>query len=621
MLTDEQFNALLGRVGVGNTGANTTGDNAGGSSKSVKPVRPSVDIDTTESDWAVFLDDWKRFKRMAKLTAIVDTRDNLRQCCATQLNKMLFDVKGADILDSATEEDLIGWIKAIAVKGVHKEVHRTTFVSIQQKQGEGGNAYYSRLKSASSLCDFRVAAPSACADDNCTCAHHGMQISYQDDMVATQLVAGLYSNEHKSKILSDSATLTKLDDKLEKLLVLEKSDISMSSLGGTDAFANYTYGRNDHEKGIKDIDKRKREKVTQRRRWEKADANSKCPDCKKKHPQCATCKGYHKCTTKCNFCKDMGHIKNCCPKYVSSLIAAAANTNAGEDDDEGVAFNYSCSVVQKVMCNDITYNTFSVSVHQISTYLLTHMECKDESFLAAKPAKAPLIRVTCTLIVPFHSLYGRHLPDEMRRPKSVKTEGLADTGAQVCTAGPNLLSRFNVDPSFLIPTKLEVKGITHYPVTMLGALFLEVSSTGMRTRQIVYIAREARSLILSETALKHLGVIPANFPTAGSFDGMPLKMIREVEHMDTNQSAAGNQSSKTLQADVAFRTLVKNSCGCFLRTEVPPLPTKIPCDKPEMNRALLQQWILEYYKTSAFNICPHQLIPTITGPDMVIVTE
>ena len=73
---------------------------------------------------------------MAKLTVIEEIRDNLRQCCATQLNKRLFDVKGAATLDAAEEVQLIEWIKEIAVKGVHKEVHRTQFVHCKQKQGE-----------------------------------------------------------------------------------------------------------------------------------------------------------------------------------------------------------------------------------------------------------------------------------------------------------------------------------------------------------------------------------------------------------------------------------------------------------------------------------------------------
>ncbi len=257
------------------------------------------------------------------------------------------------------------------------------------------------------------------------------------------------------------------------------------------------------------------------------------------------------------------------------------------------------------------------------------MECKDNLFRAAKPAKAPLIRVSCKLLVTNHAAYGRYLQDGERGTKTVKADGLADTGAQVCTAGPNLLSQFHVSLSFLIPTRLEVKGITHFPVTMLGALFLEVSSNGMRTQQIVYIAREARSLILSETALKDLGVIPANFPTAGSFDGVMVS--QPVKPLDTtmlSRTVGGSGSSGVTvdrlvaqeRADVAA-TVTKNSCGCPLRTDLPPLPKTIPCEKPEMNRSLLRKWILEYYKSSAFNICPHQLTPTITGPDMLIVTK
>ncbi len=546
-LSQEQFTELLQTLTGGNAGGNARGGTGGtgeSSSKSVKAVRPNVDVDTTEGEWAVFEDNWGRFKRMSKLTAATEIRDNLRQCCAAQLNKMLFDVKGPATLNSATEENLLNWIKAIAVKEAHKEVHRTQFVSIKQKQGEGGNAYYSRLKAAASFCDFRVPAPSTCGGVDCTCPNHGMEVSYQDDMVSTQLVAGLYSGDHQSKILSESATLNTLDDKLNKLLVLEKSDTSLSSLGGADAFVNYS-GRRDHDyskKGAKDG----------RRRREKEDAAAKakntsggsCPECHQKHPQCTICKGYHKCTTKCNSCKEMGHIKNCCPKSLASLIAAAtavtaANVNARNgnndnpngpevEDEENIAFGFMVAITEQPgPYHKSPTTSFSVHAHQISTHLLSHMECKDASFRVATPAKAPLIRVVCKLLIANHAIYGRYTTqDDVRQKKKVKTSGLADTGAQVCTAGPNLLSQFHIDLNFLIPTRLEVKGITHFPVTMLGALFLEVSSNGMCTQQIVYIAHEARSLILSETALKDLGVIPTNFPTAGSFDGSPLRQER-----------------------------------------------------------------------------------------------
>ena len=153
-LSQDQFQQLLGQLGAGNNDGAATG-----SSKSVKPTRPTIDIDTSEGEWSVFEDQWSRFKRMAKLTDLEDIRDNLRQCCSTQLNKRLFDVKGAATLDAASEVDLLAWIKEIAVQGVHKEVHRTQFVHCKQKQGEKLNSYHGRLKAESKLCDFRVPAP------------------------------------------------------------------------------------------------------------------------------------------------------------------------------------------------------------------------------------------------------------------------------------------------------------------------------------------------------------------------------------------------------------------------------------------------------------------------------
>ena len=121
-LSEEQFQTLLGRLSTGNANANANGGGAAAvSSQTVKAVRPSIDLDMTESEWEVFVDDqWARFKRMAKLTVVSEIRDNLRACCSIQLNKRLFDVKGVSLLNAASEEDLLSWIKAIAVKRLYK---------------------------------------------------------------------------------------------------------------------------------------------------------------------------------------------------------------------------------------------------------------------------------------------------------------------------------------------------------------------------------------------------------------------------------------------------------------------------------------------------------------------
>lgn len=618
-MTQEQFAELMGRLSTRGGAGNDVGRNASTPSKQVKPERPSIEIDTTEGEWAIFEDQWLRFKRMAKLTVIDEIRDNLRQCCGSQLNKRLFDVKGPATLNAATEENLLAWIKEIAVKGVHKEVHRTQFVHLKQKQGESINSYLGRLKAEAALCDFYQNAPNTCAaGDACNCTNHGIRVSYQDDMVATQLVAGLYNSDHQAKILAESAALITLDEKLNRLLIFEKSEASLSSLAGNEAISNYTGGEYRRHK-LKDRNRQQFKNPTRGGGGNavsggggKSGVNDPCMICRKKHPQCAACNGYHKCTTECNLCHSMGHIRNCCPNTaINSNVTVDAPLTADLSlDEEDVVFQFHVSseeplAVERKMdeVSEEPKPGLSNSL-SISAELLSHMEYINKRFQKMKPHDAPFLEVSCKLLVCSHANYGRNISYPEGEAPSHDISGLADTGAQVCTAGSDLLTILGIGQESLIPTIMGVKGVSRSPVEILGALFLQVSASGLCTKQIVYIARGARSLILSEKALMDLGVIPVNFPSAGMF----------------KRAQVCSEQIQEATVEVSQAVLL-NNCGCPLRTELPPKPKVIPVEKPEQNRLLLFKWILNYYKSSAFNICPHQLTPEITGPKMLIITE
>ena len=71
-LTNEQFQALL--VAAREGGAANSMAEGSGSSKAAKPLRPSVDMDTTEGEWGLFLDNWARYKRMSNLVDLTDLR-------------------------------------------------------------------------------------------------------------------------------------------------------------------------------------------------------------------------------------------------------------------------------------------------------------------------------------------------------------------------------------------------------------------------------------------------------------------------------------------------------------------------------------------------------------------
>ena len=658
-LSDAQFNQLLeklkgaggGAAGADGNGGSSTTDST---SKSAKPPsRPIVDIDTTDGEWAIFDDQWSRYKRMAKLTALDDIRDNLRQCCGPSLNKRLFDLKGPAVLNSATEEDLLLWIKQIAVKGAHMEVHRNNFVQLKQKQGETINSYLGRLKASARLCEFKQAAPESCSNNDCNCPNHGVRVSYEDDQVSTQLVAGLYNTDHQARILSETTSLKTLDQKLQRLVSLEKSETAMSSLNGQVVNSNYTGGTNRRNERQNHSGERGRSRTPVRggrggrndsrgrsnnrthtpnsrthtpnsrahtpNSRNNIDNNENCLECGRRHPQCAVCNGFHKCTTKCNSCQAMGHIRNCCPLNSNAVTAAADDASSrnvrheAHTDEESIVFQFHIQSEEQIITSELN-NSNSL---MISTELITHMEWMNDKFERMKPQDAPFLKVSCKLMITAHINYGRKCTPETS--EGAEVSGLADTGAQICTAGTDFLVTMGIDLNFLIPTRMSVKGVCQSKVSVLGALFLQISAGGRTTQQLVYIANGARVLILSEKALMDLGVLPENFPSAGMFG--PQSQTQKLQiNLDLNDHEHASIYEVKEVRDRA-KAIVKSECGCPLRTDVPELPKCLPVEKPEQNRALLANWILVYYMSSAFNICPHQPSPEMTGPLLKINTE
>ena len=118
---------------------------------SKKPDRPGLDMDMSDGEWGIFEDCWARYKRMTALVEAEGIRDELRECCSKQLNTRLVQMCGPDDLGSCDEKQLLGFIKAVAVRGVHKEVHRAVFQGMHQQQGELYQAYAARLGKSRSL--------------------------------------------------------------------------------------------------------------------------------------------------------------------------------------------------------------------------------------------------------------------------------------------------------------------------------------------------------------------------------------------------------------------------------------------------------------------------------------
>ena len=154
-ITEDQLQAILAaslKTALAAVGS-TTNDN---SRPRVKcPERPEIDLGFSETQHAFFLDEWKIYKRRAALKPEHIT-DELRACCSKDLRKTLFDFVGSTTLSSLGEDELLEKIKATAVIGKNKAVHRKEFYELQQAPDEPVNRYVANLRAKAEGCNFTL---------------------------------------------------------------------------------------------------------------------------------------------------------------------------------------------------------------------------------------------------------------------------------------------------------------------------------------------------------------------------------------------------------------------------------------------------------------------------------
>jgi hypothetical protein len=184
------------------------------SSNKARPKRPIAEAEIEDVEWGIFLDKWKIYKSIAELEDSEICME-LRESCSTTVYKLLYQFVGPEELnrEDITEIDLLAHIKAVAVKSVHKEVHRWNYNQMSQDGSENVSKYVGRLKVQAGLCDFKV-----------DCAACGQKVSYAEDMISQRLVAGLTNAEHQSRIISEAENHKDLKSKVDRLITLETTD-------------------------------------------------------------------------------------------------------------------------------------------------------------------------------------------------------------------------------------------------------------------------------------------------------------------------------------------------------------------------------------------------------------
>ena len=193
-------------------------------------------------------------------------------------------------------------------------------------------------------------------------------------------------------------------------------------------------------------------------------------------------------------------------------------------------------------------------------------------------------------------------------PKSIIHRAMADTGCQSCLAGIRVVHRLGLSTGDLITVTMQMHAATNNGIKNQGALVLRFSGmtkggARLETRQLVYITDTFDRLFLSKEACITLGMISTKFPTIGETQ----QTHHSTEILNAVDTLTHNESCLTTPCE-------------WPRRQLPPAPSmELPFPATEDNRKKLQEYLLEYYKSSSFNTCQHQTLSMMEGPPLKLM--
>jgi hypothetical protein len=294
----------------------------------------------------------------------------------------------------------------------------------------------------------------------------------------------------------------------------------------------------------------------------------------------------------------MGHAESVCRKKNTRPKTPEKTSNNAmrdeADDSNSWFMAYGCqdefthAIIQENKAAWRSAHQPKPSSKQIHERILVpHMEWVEslDRFAQRRPHQLPRLSVDVSVLTETHTAFHKHISlNTNSNQGKCLTDAIADTGAQTCACGLDVIRALGISEQDLVPTSHRITSVTSAAMDIAGVLFASISAKGQVTKQAIYVGRNIEGLFLSVKALHDLGSIPSAFP-------VPVPT--------------------TINA-------VVTECSCPERQPVPPMPSKIPFEPSKENVPKLEEWILQHFASSAFNTCEHQPLPYMSGDPLEI---
>ena len=535
-----------------------------------KVTRPTISSAGTSEEWAYFTTRWTEYVAATRITGR-DQVVQLLECCDNQLRKDLTCNAGGSLSDKPIDEVLTA-IKQLAIREENVMVARVGLHNMSQDRDEPIRGYAARLRGQAGICKFSVKCQ--------RCSH---DVAYTEQILRDIITRNIADNDIQLELLGSENQNMSLEEVVRFIEAKESGKRSATHLLATQA-ANAARSSSY---------KKEKKAVTS------APSHN--------HDSCTYCgrQGHGKqapSSIRKKSCTAFGHICGHCGKNNHLEIVCRSRARAKKmpptpHDSDNALFDVLCAL-----------HTRQSNNHGICALVLDHhvYDQLSGTWVNRKSQPQPFIQLTVQAVPEdFHAL-GFPLRS---KSKPVTISAMADTGCQSCLAGIKVIQQLGLHQSDLIPVSMQMHAANNQGIKILGAIAVRLTGKDARgnpveTRQLTYVTDNSDKFFISREACADLGVVSNTFPIVG--ETTDITANQNIE----NDDACMQSSESGLTAP----------CSCPKRQMPPPRP-KLPFPATEDNKGRLQQFLIDYYKSSTFNTCDHQPLPLMDGPPMKLMID
>ena len=571
-------------AGTQTAAAPSTGGNV--AAKVEKVCRPTISTAGSSEDWSYFLTRWQDYVDATKITG-KDKVVQLLECCDEQLQKDLTWNTGS--LTTKPIEDVMSAIRKLAVWEENTIVARVQLHNMDQDRDETVTSFCARLRGQAGICKFTT-----------QCSSCDTNVNYTEHILRDVLTRGLADSEIQLDLLGDKNQDMTPEEVLQFVEAKESGKRSAGRLlqaqGADAARSQYRSAKNTELKNCKLTNP----------------TPDLCHYCGKHghgknspaRVRKLECPAYGK---HCDHCGRANHFGAVCQAKSQPGKRRSTPPNVTTSEAEGAVFDALCMVNNS--CQHQSTSAITLDHHLYNDL--------NDCWVWQKSQPQPLITLTATLHPDDYKALG--FQPASQQPQSIRLSAMADTGCQSYLASTTVLRRLGLNQKDLIPVTTRMHAANNSDIKILGAIILRFSGTSQsgqtsETRQIVYITNDSNKLFLSRETCTALGIISGNFPTVGEAP-QPSTANEKQKPSDAAEQIHLSPTPNTLES------AHHQSCNCPHRTAPPTKPTQPPFPATEENRQHLQEWLLDYYKSSTFNTCEHQQLPLMDSVPMWLMID